>query len=327
MRDSMRDSEKPVLSVRDLTVSYRVGGKRIVAVEGVSIDIYKNECIAVVGESGSGKSTLSLAIMRLLPPSAVIESGQVIFKGVNLLELSEKKLHKIRGKEISMIFQDPVSYLNPVYRIGDQLIETILTHNNGMSKREARERAIELLKSVGIPSPERVLTYYPHQLSGGMNQRVSIALALATNPSILIADEPTSALDLTIQAQILRLLRDLINRFSLSVMLITHDLGLVAYLADRVYVMYSGRVMEEDSVESLFDNPKHPYTQLLLNSVRAIYGLDASVRVDRMEKPPADMRGCRFKHRCPHVMSECKTLEPPLVRLEGRKRVRCWLYG
>jgi len=316
-----------VLSIRDLVVSYRVGRRRIVAVDGVSIDVYRNECVAIVGESGSGKSTLSLAIMRLLPPSAAIERGVVLFKGRNLLELSEKELQKIRGREISMVFQDPTSYLNPVYKIGDQLVETILTHNSDMSGNEARARAIELLKSVGIPSPERALTYYPHQLSGGMNQRVSIALALATNPSILIADEPTSALDLTIQAQILRLLKDLMRRLSLSIILITHDLGLVAYLADRVYVMYSGKVMEEDAVGSMFSNPKHPYTQLLLNSVRIIYGLDTSARVERTEGHLTDTKGCRFRHRCPYALSRCESQEPPLVPLNSGKVVRCWLYG
>jgi len=328
MPQPFKNKNTTLLSVRNLKVTYVVGRNKIRAVNGVSLDVYENECVAIVGESGSGKSTLALALMKLLPESAVIEDGQIIFKGVDIIKLNEEELHKIRGKDISMIFQDPTSYLNPVYSVGEQLVETILTHNNGLEKREAVSKAVDLLNKVGIPEAERILKYYPHQLSGGMAQRVSIALALASNPSLLIADEPTSALDLTIQAQILKLLRDLMTKLSLSIILITHDLSIVAYLADRVYVMYMGKIVEEDYTESLFKMPKHPYTQLLLNSVKSIYGYEDSLKYTKVvEQPIAEFTGCRFRFRCPYTLSRCSVEEPPLIQLSDYKKVSCWLYG
>lgn len=262
-----------LLQVRELEVVYRTLDGEARAVDGVSLSVGAKECVAVIGESGSGKSTVANAILRTLPENARIAAGQVHFRGSDILQLSEAEMQKVRGEEIAMVFQDPHSFLNPVLRIGEQLEETIRTHRLDLGRQKAQDRAIELLSLVRIPDPAKILRRYPHQLSGGMAQRVGIALALSSDPKLLIADEPTSALDLTIQAQIVRLLQGLRELLHLSVLLITHDLSLVSNIAERVYVMCQGKVVEEGSVDRVYQAPAESYTQLLLGAVKTLQGL------------------------------------------------------
>lgn len=309
-----------ILSVKDLTVSFATDGGVVRAVEGVSFALDKGEILAIVGESGSGKSVTAQTILGLTrAPNATI-TGSVEFDGRDLTEMSDEQLRDVRGKRIAMIFQDPMTSLNPVYRVGEQIAEMIRAHRK-VSKREARDTAIELLHSVGIPNPERRVDDYPHEFSGGMRQRVMIAMALALDPDVLIADEPTTALDVTVQAQILRLLDKLNRERGLAVVLITHDLGVVAEIADRVAVMYAGQIVEDATLENLFYDPQHPYTWGLLGSLARL-DQPRPVRLAQIVGSPPSLlhppTGCRFAARCPREFAKCA--EPP--PLDGD---RCWL--
>ena len=316
-----------LLSVRNLCTDFPVKRGTVHAVENVSFDVDAGEILAIVGESGSGKSVTSLSIMGLLAEPGHVASGEVKFEGKDLVGLSEKDYRQLRGNDMAMIFQEPMTSLNPVYRIGNQIVEAIRTHEK-VGKKEARERAIDLLRKVGIPSPEKRIDDYPHQMSGGMRQRVMIAMALACNPKLLIADEPTTALDVTIQAQILDLLRRLRDETGMAVLLITHDLGVVSETADRVVVMYCGQLVEEAEVRTLFDHPLHPYTLGLLKSIprledddaKRLYMIKGTVP-NPLEMPP----GCHFSDRCDSCMDICRTKVPDLVDVDGHK-VRCFLY-
>ena len=316
-----------LLSVKNLSTDFPVKRGVVHAVEDVSFDIDEGEILAIVGESGSGKSVTSLSVMGLLAEPGHVAGGTMEFEGKNLVTLPEKDYRELRGNEMAMIFQEPMTSLNPVYRVGKQIVEAIRTHEK-ISKKDANKRAVDLLRKVGIPSPEARVNDYPHQMSGGMRQRVMIAMALACNPKLLIADEPTTALDVTIQAQILDLLRRLRDETGMAVMLITHDLGVVSEVADRVVVMYCGQVVEEAEVRSLFDHPMHPYTLGLLKSIprledddsRRLYMIKGMVP-NPLEMPP----GCHFSDRCEHCMEICKTSAPQLV-MAGDHKVRCFLY-
>ncbi|HEY1017075.1 MAG TPA: ABC transporter ATP-binding protein [Herpetosiphonaceae bacterium] len=297
------------------------------AVDGLDFQVRRGETLCIVGESGCGKSVTSLTILRLLGKSGKVIEGEVIFDNENLLELSEEEMRKIRGNRISMIFQQPTTCLNPVFRVGDQVIEALNVHQ-GLSGEEARARAVELFAMVGIPDPARRMQSFPHEISGGQAQRVMIAMALACNPELLIADEPTTALDVTIQAQILDLMRDLREKVNTAIILITHDLGVVAEMAENVMVMYAGKAVEYAPVEQLFAAPKHPYTQGLIASTPILGVIKDALdtipgQVPSLLKPPA---GCRFADRCAYRMDQCTQEEPPLIKLEGDRLVRCWLY-
>jgi len=303
-----------LLEVTDLKTHFRTDDGIVKAVDGVSFSIEKGETLGIVGESGSGKSVTCLTIMGLNAKRNTISSGQAVFKDENLLAMSSTRLRDIRGNDIAMIFQDPMTSLNPVHRIGHQLVEAIQLHRD-VTKKQARSRALELLKAVGIPRAERRIDDYPHQFSGGMRQRVMIAMALVNDPDLLIADEPTTALDVTTQAQILTLMTDLQKDFGSAIIIITHDLGVIAEVADDVVVMYAGRIAEHAPVNNLFKRPHHPYTWGLLGSLPR---LDADVErlVQIQGQPPSLLnppRGCRFHPRCPYVMSICKTVEPELL--------------
>ncbi|MCS6784934.1 MAG: ABC transporter ATP-binding protein [Candidatus Caldarchaeum sp.] len=315
-----------VLSVENLKVRYRVGhGAFIHAVEDVSFKVDEGETVAIVGESGSGKSTTALAIPRLLPPSATIAGGRIIFKGKDIMALSKSALNKIRGKEIGFVFQEPVSYLNPLIKVGEQIAEVLILHD-GLDKKDAKLRALKLLEQVKVSDPHRVFNNYPHQLSGGMAQRVNIAIAIALNPSLLIADEPTSNLDVTVQAQILNLILSLKKELGMAVILVTHDLGVVSGVADRVLVMYAGKLVEEAPVKNIFDSPLHPYTKLLLKAVGRQTEVDRDEIRGSMPNLVTPPPGCRFLSRCPMRMDHCSE-EVPEISLERGVRVLCWLYG
>ena len=316
-----------LLSVKNLSTEFPVKKGIVKAVEDVSFDVDAGEILAIVGESGSGKSVTSLSIMGLLGEPGHVASGEVKFEGKDLVGLSEKDYRQLRGNDMAMIFQEPMTSLNPVYRIGNQIVEAIRTHEK-VGKKEARERAIDLLRKVGIPSPEKRIDDYPHQMSGGMRQRVMIAMALACNPKLLIADEPTTALDVTIQAQILDLLRRLRDDTGMAVLLITHDLGVVSETADRVVVMYCGQVVEEAEVRTLFDHPMHPYTLGLLKSIPRLEDDDSKrlYMIKGMVPNPLEMPpGCHFSDRCDSCMDICREKIPNLVDIDGHK-VRCFLY-
>ncbi|NJE60708.1 ABC transporter ATP-binding protein [Thermococcus sp. 21S7] len=315
-----------VLEIRDLYINFRTMWGVAKVLNGVSFEINDGEIFGLVGETGCGKSVTALSVLRLLPSNAQI-SGEIIFKGENLLEKSEEEMRKLRGKEISIIFQDPMTSLNPLFKIGDQMVDIITLHE-GLSKEEALEHARNLLKSVGLSDPGRILNSYPHELSGGMRQRIMIAMALSSNPSLLIADEPTTALDVTIQKQILRLILDLRDRYSFSVLLITHDLGVVAEVCDRVGVMYAGNIVEIAPTEELFENPLHPYTQGLLSVVpdprtkKPLKPLRGSV--PSLLNPPS---GCRFHPRCDYAKDVCSRVKPELIERSPGHFVACHLYG
>ena len=316
----------PLLEVEALETHFATGAGVFRAVDGVSLTLGRGETLGLVGESGCGKSVTSLSIMRLVPqPPGRIAGGRVMLEGRDLLVLDEGEMRQVRGDRIAMIFQEPMTSLNPVHTIGDQIIETIRLHRD-MTPAEARARAIEMLRLVRIPSPETRIDDYPHQLSGGMRQRAMIAMALACDPRVLIADEPTTALDVTIQAQILDLLRDLRDRTGTSIILITHDLGVVAELADRVAVMYAGRIVEEAPVKALFGDPQHPYTLGLLASIPGLSG--SGERLTAIEgnvpNPYAIPDGCRFHPRCPFAIDRCRQKVPPLTVLAADHRVACW---
>ncbi|MGI6782987.1 MAG: ABC transporter ATP-binding protein [Aminivibrio sp.] len=314
-----------LLKIEDLRVSFPAAGGYIWPVDGVSLSIKKGETLGLVGESGSGKSMTSLAVMGLLPrPHGRVRGGRALFRGRNLLELSNEEMMKVRGREISMIFQEPMTSLNPVYRVGDQIVEGILAHG-AMSKARARERAVEMLARVGIPSPEKRVDSYPHLMSGGMRQRVMIAMALALEPELLIADEPTTALDVTIQAQILDLMEGLKKESAMSVLLITHNLGIVAEAAQRVAVMYAGRILETASTEDLFGTPLHPYTRGLLQSIPRMEGRVETLKAIPGMVPSLDAlpSGCKFRNRCDFAAPVCGQAEPVMEEAAPGHFVRC----
>jgi oligopeptide/dipeptide ABC transporter ATP-binding protein len=317
-----------LLEVKDLKVSFRTEDGIVKAVDGVSFTVDRGEVLGIVGESGSGKSVTMMSVLRLInDPNARFE-GEVLYKGRNVMKLPTDRMREVRGGDIAMIFQDPMTSLNPVYRVGDQISEAILTHQD-IDRAQARKRAVELLAEVGIPQPDRRVDDFPHEFSGGMRQRAMIAMALANNPDILIADEPTTALDVTIQAQILELIGKLKDDFNSAVILITHDLGVVADIADRIAVMYAGRIVEFGSKRDLFYDPQHPYTWGLLGSIPRL-DRPKQERLHSIEGTPPSLihppEGCKFRPRCPHAFEKCKQ-EPPLeARVDERHHLdRCWL--
>lgn len=318
----------PLLTVKDLTVQFKTRQGSITAVNHLSFQVEKGKALGIVGESGSGKSVTSLAIMRLLHRENTKITGDIQLDGLTLSHLSDEELRKIRGKDISMIFQEPMTSLNPLHTCGKQIMEPILLHQKGVGKKEAKARAIQLLKQVGIPSPEQRFSEYPHQMSGGMRQRIMIAIALACNSKLLIADEPTTALDVTIQAQILDLLNELQKKNNLGVIMITHDLGVVKEMCDDVIVMYTGQVVEKSSADQVFQEPLHPYTRGLLNAIpviskehKRLEAIEGSVP-DALHMPT----GCSFHPRCKFATDRCKTESPPLYQLQDHREVRCFLY-
>ena len=315
----------PVLAINALTVSFPGPVGRMRVIEDVSLSIARGEIVGLVGESGSGKSVTALAAMRLLGPAARVDAGTVRLGDRDLYQLSRADLLRARGAEIAMIFQEPMTSLNPLFRAGFQIGETLQAHL-GLSRGQAHERAVELMRAVGISAPEQRVDDYPHQLSGGMRQRVMIAMAMACSPKLLIADEPTTALDVTIQAQILNLVRRLRDDTGMGVLLITHDLGVVAGMANRVVVMYAGLVMEEAPVRTLFAAPLHPYTRLLLKSIPRIGVKAARLHQIAGTTPPPSRfpAGCRFHPRCPDAIERCRSELPPLEALADGRRVRCW---
>ncbi|WP_243291342.1 ABC transporter ATP-binding protein [Bacillus sp. FJAT-47783] len=323
----MRTMEK-LLEVKDLEVSFRTYAGEVQAVRGVSFDLYKGETLAIVGESGSGKSVTSQSIMRLIPmPPGEFKNGQILLEGEDIIKKSDKEMEKIRGKDIGMIFQDPMTSLNPTMRIGMQIMEGLIKHQN-MSKAAAKDRAIELLRLVGIPMPEKRVNQYPHEFSGGMRQRAMIAISLACNPKLLIADEPTTALDVTIQAQILELMKDLQKKMETSIIFITHDLGVVANVADRVAVMYAGKIVEIGTVDEIFYNPKHPYTWGLLASMPSLDNDDKSELAAIPGSPP-DLtnppKGDAFAPRNPYAMKIDFEQEPPMFKISDTHYAATWL--
>jgi len=320
----------PLLDVKGLTTTFKTPSGPIAAVDRVSFKVDRAEVLGIVGESGCGKSVTSLSVMRLIAdPPGRITDGQVLFDGEDLLTLPEKAMRRIRGNRISMIFQEPMTALNPVFTVSNQLTEGLRLHQ-GLNKRDAADRAVELLTQVGIPSPELRVTDYPHQLSGGMRQRVMIAMAIGCHPDLLFADEPTTALDVTIQAQILALLDELRQRTGMGLVLISHDLGVIAEVADRVVVMYAGRVVESATTVELFKHPAHPYTRGLLASLPSAEGAHGArlLTIPGVVPSLADLQpGCKFKDRCGDAFAACDGPEPPLVDLGGGHLARCFLHG
>ena len=315
-----------ILEVQKLRTRFKTDYGKVAVVDGVDFSIKEGETLGVVGESGCGKSVTSLSIMRLLAGNGSSE-GHIFYEGKDLLQISEKQMQKIRGNDIAMIFQEPMTSLNPLQTVGRQIEESVLLHRKS-SKAEAKKRAIEMLKAVGMPRPDEIYGEYPHQLSGGMRQRVMIAMAMSCDPKLIIADEPTTALDVTIQAQILELMQKVKEETNTSIMLITHDLGVVAEMCDRVIVMYAGQVLEEADKYELFENPKHPYTIGLMNSVP-----DLEEEVEFLETIPGSVplahqmpTGCRFAPRCSKAMPICHEQEPELFKLQDQQ-CRCWLYA
>ncbi len=318
-----------ILEVRDLRISFGTYAGEVQAVRGVSFDLRRRETLAIVGESGSGKSVTAKSLMRLLPEAnTIFKGGEAIFDGRDLLKLSEKQMQRVRGPKIAMVFQDPMTSLDPTMKVGNQISESLRKHL-GMSRAKARERSVELLKLVGIPNAEERVKQYPHQFSGGMRQRVVIAIALACEPQILIADEPTTALDVTIQAQILDLLRELQEKIGTSVILITHDLGVVASVADRIAVMYAGKIVEMGTVRETFYDPQMPYTWGLLASI-PLPTADRSQDLIPIPGSPPDMsdppKGCPFTARCPYAMRVCPTEFPEYTTFSAEHKAACWLH-
>jgi len=318
-----------MLEVSNLKTGFDIDGEIYHAVDNVSFSVKPGQIVGIVGESGCGKSVMSLSIMQLLPQGiGKVTGGQIKFQGKNIEGYTSDEMNNIRGKDISMIFQEPMTSLNPVFTIGNQIEEILLNHLT-ISKTEARQQSIELLKSVGIPRPDKIVDEYPHQLSGGMRQRVMIAIAIACHPKLLIADEPTTALDVTVQAQILELLKKIQAKNDMSIILITHDLGVVAEMCDEVIIMYAGKIVERTNVDNLFHNPKHPYTKLLMASIPRI-DLEVSELstiqgiVPSLKNMPTI--GCRFADRCPSVKPECSTVTPQLSQIGEGHEVACLLY-
>lgn len=317
-----------VLKVDDLKTYFNTDDGIVKAVDGVSFDLHKGETLGIVGESGCGKSVSNLSILKLIPsPPGKIMSGSALLNGQDIFKMSNDKIRRLRGNRISMIFQDPMTSLNPFLKISKQMVETIVLHQK-MEKSEARKKAVEMLKMVGIPNPGKRVDDYPHQFSGGMRQRVMIGMALSCNPEILIADEPTSALDVTIQAQILEIIKELSERLGTAVIMITHDLGVVAGTCDRINVMYAGRIVEKGDADEIFGDPKHPYTKGLISSVPRL-DRPGKKRLYSIEGQPPNLIGlpdvCPFHPRCEYVMDICKKKHPPEFGTDGRM-ARCWLY-
>ncbi|MEW9501607.1 ABC transporter ATP-binding protein [Jeotgalibacillus marinus] len=321
--------ETPLLEIKNLQTGFKIGKGYYNAVEKVSFKVDRRKIIGIVGESGCGKSVMSLSVMQLLPNEiAKVRGGEIKFEGRNLEKLSEREMNQIRGKEISMIFQEPMTALNPVFTIGYQLQEVLLNHEK-ISKKEARLKSIALLRSVGIPRPKKIVEEYPHQLSGGMRQRVIISMAIACQPKLLIADEPTTALDVTVQAQILDLLKNIQEVNDMSIIMITHDLGVVAEICDEVIVMYAGKIIEQTDVTTLFEDPKHPYTELLMGAIPKMDGKkDTLTTIEGLVPSIQQMPqvGCRFANRCPKAMPECLTTTPQLVENEPGHAVACLFF-
>jgi oligopeptide/dipeptide ABC transporter ATP-binding protein len=327
-----RPGREALLEIRDLRTSFSTDDGLVHAVDKVSFTVGRGEAVALVGESGSGKSVTALSIMGLLPSAGRVTGGEVLFRGRNLVSMPEKELMKIRGDDIAMIFQEPMTSLNPVFTVGNQIAEAVRIHRR-VGKKEARRQAAEMLELVAIPDPHKRLDDYPHQMSGGMRQRVMIAMALSCNPDLLIADEPTTALDVTIQAQIMEILGNLQKQLGLAILLITHDLGVVAEFCERIIVMYTGRIVEEAPVRSLFDAPSHPYTRGLLRSLPKLEEAERGER-SRLETIAGIVpsisnlpKGCKFNTRCPDVMEVCYGLEPARMMVGDDHDARCYLHG
>jgi len=319
-----------ILQVKDLKAYFKLDEGLLKAVDGVSFDLRKGETVGIVGESGSGKSVTNLAIMRLIPsPPGKIAGGEVLFDGKDILKMNDNEVRAIRGNKISMIFQDPMTCLNPFLRISEQMVETIVLHQK-LDKKAAKDKAVEMLKLAGIPAPEKRIDQYPHQFSGGMRQRVMIAMALSCNPEILIADEPTTALDVTIQAQILETIKELSQRLGTAVILITHSLGVVAGMCDTINVMYAGRIVERGNADEIFSDPKHPYTQGLIKSVPRL-DKTSNQRLYSIPGQPPNVINlpecCPFFPRCERATDVCRNKYPKSVNLGSGRNVACWLYG
>ena len=319
------NERKALLQVEDLRTYFHTEDGIVKAVDGVTFDVFPGETLGIVGESGCGKSVTSLSIMRLLDEKGEIAGGKITFDGEDVMAIPESKMMKIRGNEMAMIFQEPMTALNPVFTIGFQIMEAILLHQD-VDEKKAREMAIDMLKKVGIPEPEKRIDEYPHELSGGMRQRAMIAMSLSCNPKLLFADEPTTALDVTIQAQILELMKSLQDQYGMALVMITHDLGVIAEMAQRVVVMYAGKVVEYADVHTLFKNPRHPYTWGLMNAIpkldedkEVLYNIPGVVP-DPLDFPD----GCRFNTRCPLATDKCRKEEPPLVEIESEHTAACW---
>jgi peptide/nickel transport system ATP-binding protein len=317
-----------LLEVNNLHTHFFTEHGVVPSVNGVSFAVKKGETVGIVGESGCGKSVTSLSLLQLVDESGRIVNGEILFEGEDLTKYNKKQLKGIRGNKISMIFQEPLTSLNPVFTIGSQISEAIRLHQN-VTKEDAKKKTIEMLKKVGIPRAERQYYSFPHLLSGGMRQRVMIAMALSCNPQLLIADEPTTALDVTIQAQILNLMKELSNEYQTSIIMITHDLGVIAEMVDRVIVMYAGQIVEQNNVFEIFKNPKHPYTKGLLNSTPKIHKLEDQLESIEGNVPsPFEMpTGCKFHPRCPFSIDNCRSQEPPLFKDGDGSEVRCWLHS
>ena len=321
----MKDTTQALLHIENLKTVISSKDGKLVPVDGVDITIPKGKTVGIVGESGCGKSMTAMSIMGLLPNTTHIEEGKILFQDMDLTKLNPKELRKITGDKISIIFQEPMTSLNPVIRVGKQVREAILLHEK-VSKEEAKQRVIEIFRQVGIPEPERRYNAYPHQLSGGLRQRVMIGMAMVCNPDLLIADEPTTALDVTIEAQILHLMRQLQKDKGTSIMMITHNLGVVAEICDHVYVMYAGKVVESAEVHELFQNPKHPYTQGLLGALPKMDSRQRLNSIDGMVPTLKDMpTGCRFAPRCPMATQKCREEQPALVDVTAEHQVRCFM--
>lgn len=320
--------EKELLRVEELTVKFRTYNGEVTAVNNLELLLNENETLGIVGESGSGKSVTSLSIMGLLDEATSTVTGKVLFKGNDLVAMKEKEKQHYRGNHLAMIFQEPMTSLNPLHKCGNQIIESMLIHTD-ISKADAKAKAIELLKIVGIPAPEQRFNEYPHQMSGGMRQRVMIAMALACDPQLLIADEPTTALDVTIQAQILEVLKELRDRLKMGIILITHDLGVVSEVCDRVIVMYTGKVVEQGLIREILDNPKHPYTEGLIAAIPNINDQKGELSsIDGMVPQLDEMpKGCSFHPRCPYAMAICKEKRPAITTIENDRKVRCFKYS
>jgi len=324
--------QTPLLEIKDLVTVFDTARGRIKAVDGVSLQIHSGETLGVVGESGCGKTMLALSIMRLVPGNGKITNGEIIFSGQNLLTLSEEDMRARRGSEISMIFQEPMTSLNPVLRVGEQIAEAIRLHRN-LPAKKALELSVDLLREVGIPDPQKRVRDYPHNLSGGMRQRVMIAMAMSCHPKLLLADEPTTALDVTIQAQILDLISSLKQKNNMAVIFITHDLGVIAQNAQKVAVMYAGKIVESAPVEALFAKPLHPYTEGLLESIPAVCAASGR-KGEYLKTIPGTVpglydltAGCRFHDRCPFAFADCKSKEPTLQEVQAGHFVSCWKFG
>lgn len=320
---------KNLVEFKNLKTYFHTSDGVVKAVNDVSFKIKEGETVCVVGESGCGKSVTAMSLMRLIPtPPGRIEGGEILFEGKDVLKLTEAEMRNIRGNDVSVIFQEPMTSLNPVFKVGDQICEAIILHQK-LSKEAAAKKAIEVLKIIGIPRAEEIMNAYPHELSGGMRQRVMIAMAVSCNPKLLIADEPTTALDVTIQAQILDLMRDIKKKLNTSILLITHDLGVVAEMADYVVVMYAGKVIEEAPVEELFKNPLHPYTVGLLKS-KPVLNKETGKRLysipGQVPNPIGMPDNCYFSSRCDKCMKVCKEKQPHLINVNERHKVACWLY-